>query len=70
VRVSDGRVSVLQLAGTDDDALHALLAGARSLGDILVFLNLPEGHPAGAVLAQLGGRLEIAQHEMALKLER
>ena len=68
VRVSNGRVSVQQLAGTDDDALRTLLAGARSLGDLLVFLNLPEGHPAGPVLAELGGRLEIAQHEMALTL--
>ena len=69
VRVSNGRVSVQQLAGTDD-ALRELLAGARSLGDIVVVLNLPEGHPAGPVLAELGGRLDIVQHEMALTLER
>jgi ribosomal protein S18 acetylase RimI-like enzyme len=67
VRVSNGRVSILQLAG-DVGALRSLLASARALGDPIVLLNLPEGHAAGPVLAEVGGRLDIVQHEMALAL--
>jgi GNAT superfamily N-acetyltransferase len=65
VRVSNGRVSVLQLAG-DAAALRTLFTSARALGDPVVMLNLPDGHPAGVVLEELGGRRDITQHEMAL----
>ena len=67
VRVSNGRVLMLQLAG-DEPALHALFTSARALGDPVVMLNLPEGHLAGPVLEELGGRRDITQHEMALAL--
>ena len=67
VRIAGGRVSVLQLAG-DTEALTAVLAGARSLGDPLSVLNLPVGHPAGAALESLGGQVDIRQHEMVLTL--
>jgi ribosomal protein S18 acetylase RimI-like enzyme len=67
VRVVGGRVSVLQLAGTSD-ALRELLAGARSLGDSLSVLNLPDGHPAAAALEALGGRVDVRQRELVLAL--
>lgn len=67
VRVAGDRASVLQLGGRPD-ALHELLAGARTLGSSLGILNLPAGHPASAVLAELGGRVEARQQEMELVL--
>jgi GNAT superfamily N-acetyltransferase len=67
VRVTGSRVSVLQLAG-EEAPLRTLLAGARALGESLVLLNLPAGHPAGAALASLGGRADVRQHEMVLRL--
>jgi GNAT superfamily N-acetyltransferase len=67
VRVSQGRVSVLQLAGRED-ALRDLLSGARALGRSLGIVNLPAGHPASAVLAELGGRLDARQHELELRV--
>ena len=67
VRVVGCRVSMLQLAGTSD-ALRVLLAGARSLGDPLSVLNLPDGHAAAAALGALGGRVDVRQHELVLAL--
>jgi ribosomal protein S18 acetylase RimI-like enzyme len=67
VRVVGGRVSVLQLAGASD-ALRELLVGARSLGDPLSVLNLPDGHAAATALAALGGRVDVCQHELVLAL--
>jgi ribosomal protein S18 acetylase RimI-like enzyme len=67
VRVSGGRVGVVQIEG-NGDPLRELLSGARSLGDTLSVLNLPVGHPAGAALDELGGRVDIRQHEMVLTL--
>ena len=67
VRVAGTRVSVLQIEGSGEP-LGQLLAGARSLGETLSVLNLPVGHPAGAVLADLGGRADVRQHEMLLAL--
>lgn len=67
VRVSGGRVSVIQLAG-EAAPLRELLAGARSLGETVGVLNLPEGHPAGVALRELGGTVDIRQHEMLLTL--
>ena len=70
VRVSGNRVSVVQVAGRTSAALRELLAGARSLGGTLGILNLPEGHPAGAVLRELGGGIDVRQHEMVLALSK
>jgi GNAT superfamily N-acetyltransferase len=67
VRVAGTRVQVVQLAG-EEAALEALLAGARSLGQTLGILNLPAGHPASAALARLGGRVDVRQHEMVVRL--
>ena len=70
VRVSGERVGVVQLAGTTAAALRELLSGARSLGETLGVLNLPAGHLAGEALAELGGRVDVRQHEMVLPLPR
>jgi ribosomal protein S18 acetylase RimI-like enzyme len=67
VRVAGGRVSVLQIAG-DDGALGDLLRSAQALGDSVHVLNLPEGHPADPALTELGGRVDVRQHEMTLLL--
>lgn len=67
VRVAGGHVGVLQLAGRPD-ALRTVITGARSLGESLGVVNLPSGHPACAILAELGGRQDARQHELALQL--
>jgi len=68
VRVSGDRVGVVQLAGRTAGALRELLAGARSLGETLGVLNLPADHLAREALAELGGRVDVRQHEMVLAL--
>ena len=67
VRVSNGRVSLLQAAG-DDAELRELVTAARSLGDGLTVLNVPPDHPLAPVLADLGGRVDVTQYEMSLAL--
>ncbi len=67
VRVSNGRVSLLQAAG-DDAELRELVAAARSLGVGLTVLNVPPDHPLAPVLADLGGRVDVTQYEMSLAL--
>ena len=70
VRVSSDRVGVVQLAGRTAGALRELLSGARSLGETLGMLNLPADHLAGGALLELGGRVDVRQHEMVLTLSR
>ena len=67
VRVAGTRVQLVQLAG-DADGLRELVIAARSLGETLGILNLPSGHAASHVLAELGGRVDVRQHEMVLRL--
>ena len=67
LKAAGGRVSVVQLAG-EEAPLRRLLAAAGSLGETLSVLNLPVGHPAGSALATLGGRADVRQHEMVLRL--
>lgn len=66
VRVAGRRVSVIQLAG-EDAGLREVLSGARTLGDTVSVLNLPEDHPAGVALDELGGKVDVRQHEMVLR---
>jgi ribosomal protein S18 acetylase RimI-like enzyme len=70
VRVSGDGVGVVQLAGRTAAALRELLSGARSLGETLGVLNLPANHLAGGALLELGGRVDVRQHEMVLALSR
>lgn len=67
VRLTGTRVGVVQLVG-DHGSLRDLLAAAASLGESLSILNLPSGHPASAALEELGGRVDVTQHEMVLRL--
>jgi GNAT superfamily N-acetyltransferase len=53
---------VLQLDARDEAAAVALL----SRGTKLSFVNVPEGEPASAALARLGGTLTLRQFEMQL----
>jgi ribosomal protein S18 acetylase RimI-like enzyme len=68
VRVSNGRVSVVQLAAEDAEAVRELLDTARGLGDSVHILNLPADDPAAPVLAELGGAVDARQYELALGL--
>jgi GNAT superfamily N-acetyltransferase len=54
---------VLQLDARDEAAAVALL----SRGTRLSFVNVPEGEPASAALARLGGTLTLRQFEMQLR---
>ena len=67
IAVVAGRVAVLQLAG-EREPVRELLTGARSLGTALTVLNLPVGHEAAWALRALGGRVEVRQQEMVLRL--
>jgi ribosomal protein S18 acetylase RimI-like enzyme len=66
IRVNGASVSVLQLDAEDEGAARELLAFARSRGESLHYVNVPEGDPASAALRSLGGKLDLRQVEMAL----
>jgi len=59
-----GRALLLQLAGSDDNALE-LLRTMRAHGVVTIF-NVPEKDPAAHALAQLGGTVAMKQREMRL----
>jgi GNAT superfamily N-acetyltransferase len=59
-RERDGRLGVLQLEARDEDAAAKLL----SRGLPLSYVNVPEGDPASAALARLGGKLDLRQFEL------
>jgi GNAT superfamily N-acetyltransferase len=59
-RERDGRIGVLQLEARDEDAAARLL----SRGLPLSYVNVPEGDPASAALARLGGKLDLCQLEL------
>ena len=66
IRVVDNQTTVLQLDARDETAAAELLAGARSRGELLRYVNVPEGDPASGALRRLGGRLDLRQFEMTL----
>ncbi|MBA3348740.1 MAG: GNAT family N-acetyltransferase [Actinobacteria bacterium] len=68
VRVSAGRVTLLQLAGEDDAAVHSLLERVRGLGESVLLLNLPADDPAAPVLGELEATVVVRQYEMLLEL--
>jgi GNAT superfamily N-acetyltransferase len=67
-RDAGGRVLLLQAAARDDEAAIALLRALRARGTALIVLNLPETDVCAGALEQLGGRLDVRQHEMSLEL--
>ena len=67
VRVADGRVSLLQAVGAADELRELVGAAARS-ATRSSRSNVPPDHPVSPVLRELGGRVDVTQHEMALAL--
>ena len=65
-RVTNGRVSILQLEAADEEAAATLLAAARARGTSLHYVNVPAGDAASAALARLGGTLDLRQFELRL----
>ena len=64
---TDGRVMLVQFAG-DEDAARSCLVSLRRKGPVSLF-NVPEGDPALAASAGLGGRTALRQREMVLPLD-
>jgi GNAT superfamily N-acetyltransferase len=69
-RDAGGRVLMLQAAARDDEAATALLRALRARGSALIVVNLPDADVCAGALAQLGARVDVRQHEMALELHR
>lgn len=67
VRVSDGRVQIVQAAGPAD-GLEEVVRSAAALGDSLHALNVDPADPLTSALVAAGGRVDVGQHEMALQL--
>jgi len=70
IRAGGPSVSVLQLEARDESAAAELLAAARSRGESLQYVNLPEDEPASAALRTLGGTLDLRQYEMRRAVSR
>jgi hypothetical protein len=68
VRVSGGRVTLVQAWAPDEAAGRELVLAARARGESLHVLNLPEDDPLAASLAAAGGSAGVRQHELALDL--
>ena len=68
VRVAAHGVVVEQLAARDAAAARELLAAALALGRPVRLTNLPHGDPAGEAFAELGGSVDLRQHELRLEL--
>ena len=67
-RDAGGRVLLLQAAARDGEAAIALVRALRARGSALIVVNLPEADVCAGALAQLGGRVDVRQHEMTLEL--
>jgi ribosomal protein S18 acetylase RimI-like enzyme len=66
-RVTKGTVGIGQLAASDASVARELLMAARSRGDRLSYVNVPEGDPASQALRELGATLDLRQYEMELR---
>jgi len=66
ILVRGDRVSVFQIAADDEHAARALLQAARGRGSSVHVVNIPVGSVASAALAELGGSLDLRQHELQL----
>jgi GNAT superfamily N-acetyltransferase len=64
ILVRNDRVSVFQIAADDEHAARALLQAARGRGSCVHVVNIPVGSVASAALAELGGSLDLRQHEL------
>jgi hypothetical protein len=68
VRVTGGRVSLVQAAAEDAAAGERLLRAAAAEGESLHALNLPAGDVLAEAFRRLGGRVDLRQQELALRL--
>jgi GNAT superfamily N-acetyltransferase len=68
LRVTGGRVSLVQAGAESGEAGQRLLRAAAAAGDSLHVLNLPADDPLGDAFRTLGGRIDVRQHELALQL--
>ena len=66
IRGAGGTISLLQLRADNADAARILVAAARARGTGLRFVNVPEGQVGTTAIADLGGKLDLRQYEMAL----
>ena len=64
LRAADGRVAILQLAGSIREVLEAV----QARGEPASLLNLPADDPAAVALRELGGAIIVRQHELLLEL--
>ena len=64
ILVRGERVSVFQIAADDEPAARALLQAARGRGASVHVVNIPVGSVASGALAELGGSLDLRQHEL------
>lgn len=69
-RRSGESVGVMQLAADAPATAQELLVAARGDARSLRFVNVPAGDAASTALAELGGRVDLRQHEQALPLPR
>jgi ribosomal protein S18 acetylase RimI-like enzyme len=70
IRTWKERVGILQLQAESEEAARQLIAAARTRGEVLRFLNVPEDDPAVPALRALGGTLDVRQYELAITNER
>ena len=64
ILVRGDRVSVFQIAADHEQAARALLQAASGRGSSVHVVNIPVGSVASAALAELGGCLDLRQHEL------
>jgi hypothetical protein len=68
VRVTDHGSVVEQIAAPDPRVARELLTSALELARPVRLTNLPEGDPVGEAFRELGGVLDLRQHEMRVAL--
>jgi ribosomal protein S18 acetylase RimI-like enzyme len=68
VRVTGPRVQLVQGAAEDAPAAERLLRAAAARGESLHALNLPEDDLVAGAFRALGGRRDVRQHELELRL--
>ena len=68
LRVTAQGVVVEQIAARDAAVAEELLGAALRLGWPVRLTNVPEGDPVGEAFRELGGSLDLRQHELRLAL--
>ena len=68
VRLTERGAVVEQIAASEVRAARELLTSALEAARPVQLTNLPEGDPVGEAFRELGGSLELCQHELRLAL--